>query len=182
MKRVPLVLSLMVITGLILAACGGTPAPQLGKESVELVFWHTQSGSNQKALDEMISTFNATNNKKITMKSEYQGNYTQLYQKVLAAIQAKTPPDLSVGYESQVADYMKANAVIPLDDKIKALDKKIYDDVFPIFWEMAKFPQFKNQTLLAPFTKSVAGIYYNEDALREAGVRVPTIQQPWTWE
>src|SRR5688500_12262782 len=101
-----------------LAACG---APQGGAganvkfgEPVTAVFWHTQTGVNETALTGLVTKFNATNGKNLTLKSEYQGDYTQVYQKVMASIQAGSPPDTAVAYESMVAEYMKANAVVDL--------------------------------------------------------------------
>jgi len=179
-------LSIVVLAGLVaslLVACGPT-GPQLGKEEVAITFWHTQTGGNAKALTEMVNDFNATvgKEKKVTVKEEYQGNYTQLYQKILAAIQAGSPPDVAVAYESQIADYMKANAVIPLDTYVKALPKASLDDIFTGYIETNKFPQYKNQMLSFPFTKSLLVLYYNEDMLKEAGQRVPTADKPFTWD
>jgi sn-glycerol 3-phosphate transport system substrate-binding protein len=166
---------------MVISACGAS-SPQLGKEQVEVVFWHTQTGVNAEVLQQMVDSFNANagKDKKISVKSEYQGNYTQLYQKILAAIQANTPPDMAVAYESQIADYMKAKAVVEFDAWVKALDKKTMDDIFPGYIETNKFPAYDNKMLSFPFTKSVAVMYTNEDALKAAGVRVPTAAQAWT--
>lgn len=181
MKRLSMLVALLMVVTLVLSACGST-GPQLGKEQVEISFWHTQTGGNATALDEMVAAFNNSvgKDKKITVKAEYQGNYTQLYQKVLAAIQANTPPDLAVAYESQIADYMKAKAVVEFDAWVKALDKKTMDDIFPGYIETNKFPAYGNKMLSFPFTKSVAVMYTNEDLLKAAGVRVPTIDKSWT--
>src|SRR5262245_39063101 len=82
-----------------LAACGPnqgqgstTPAVTFG-EPVSVTFWHTQTSANEKALSDLVSKFNATNGKNITLKSEYQGSYTQVFQKIMASIQAGSPPD-----------------------------------------------------------------------------------------
>ena len=181
MKRLTIVLSLLVAVSMILSACGST-GPQLGKENVTVVFWHTQTGTNLAVIQDMVNQFNTTVGvqKKITVKEEYQGNYTQLYQKNLAAIQANTPPDMAVAYESYIPDYMKAKAVAELDTYVNALDKKSMDDIFTGYIDTNKFAQFNNKMLSFPFTKSVAAMYYNEDLIKAAGARVPTIDKPWT--
>ena len=104
----------------VLAACGpaqnqggSAPAVTFG-EPVTITFWHTQTGANEKALSEQVAKFNGANGKNITLKSEYQGSYTQVYQKIMAGIQAGSPPDVAVAYESMVAEYMKANAVVDM--------------------------------------------------------------------
>jgi multiple sugar transport system substrate-binding protein len=185
-------LTLVILVGLLASLVGGcgpaptpTPSgPQLGKEDVSLTFWHTQpdGSANQKALQEMADTFNSTNGKRITIKLEYQGNYTQLYQKMLAAIQAGSYPELVVAYESQVADYMKANAVAALDEYVNKLPKDSFDDILPGYIATNKYPAYDNKMLSWPFTKSVLGLWYNENLLTKAGVRVPTTANPYTWD
>jgi multiple sugar transport system substrate-binding protein len=87
---------------------------------------------------------------------------------------------MAVAYESYIPDYMKAKAVAELDTYVKALDKKSMDDIFTGYIETNKFPQFQNKMLSFPFTKSVASMYFNEDLIKAAGVRVPTIEKPWS--
>src|SRR3954454_4480875 len=125
-----------------LAACGASstaapssaPAVKFG-DPVSITFWHTQTGSNADALQELVNKFNQTNGKNITLKSEFQGNYTQVFQKIMAAIQAGSPPDVAVAYESMVDAYMRANAVVNLDDYAlkgpQAFSKESLDDIFP---------------------------------------------------
>ncbi len=164
-----------------LAACGGTQGAAGGEnvavkfgEPVSITFWHTQTGSNADALGELVSKFNATNGKNITLKSEYQGNYTQVFQKIMAAIQAGSPPDVAVAYESMVAEYMKANAVVDLDDyALKgplALSKDDLNDIFPQYIESNKYDNFNGKLLSFPFTKSLAVHYTNDDMYKAAGI------------
>src|SRR5882724_7099068 len=99
--------TLMVIT----AACSSqAPAAQQSTEAditlsgpVSITLWHALSGPQQAVLDAMVGKFNETNGKGITVTAQYQGNYTQLYGRTLAAIQAGTLPDLGHAYDSHVA-------------------------------------------------------------------------------
>jgi ABC-type glycerol-3-phosphate transport system substrate-binding protein len=164
-----------------LAACGpaqGTgqsaaPAVKFG-EPVTVTFWHSQTSGNATALDELVTKFNQTNGKNITIKSEYQGSYTQIFQKAMAAIQAGQTPDTLVAYESMVAEYMKANYVVDLDDYAlkgpQALSKEDLADIFPQYLEANKYDGFNGKLLSYPFTKSLAVNYYNEDLFKAAGL------------
>src|SRR5439155_13407772 len=111
-------------------------------DPVSVTFWHSQTGGNADALQEMVNKFNQSNGKNITLKSEYQGSYTQIFQKIMAAIQAGSPPDVAVAYESMVAEYMKANAVVDLGDYAlkgaQAFSKESLDDIFPQYVESQK--------------------------------------------
>ncbi len=201
MKKILAAVLLSGLVAYLVAGCGPTPVPPTATpkpvgptatpapptatpvpEPVTVVFWHTQTGGNAKALDAMVADFNATNTKKITIKAEFQGNYTQLYQKILAAIQAGSPPDMAVAYESQIADYMKARAVIELDDFVNKMPKESLADIFTGYMETNKFQQYGNKMLSFPFTKSLLSLYYNEDMLKAAGVRIPTADKPFTWD
>jgi ABC-type glycerol-3-phosphate transport system substrate-binding protein len=163
-----------------LAACGpaqdstsSAPAVKFG-EPVTVTFWHSQTAANATALDELVAKFNQTNGKNITVKSEYQGSYTQIFQKAMAAIQAGQTPDTLVAYESMVAEYMKANQVVNLDDYAlkgpQALSKEDLADIFPSYLDANKYDAFNLKLLSYPFTKSLAVNYYNEDLYKAAGI------------
>jgi ABC-type glycerol-3-phosphate transport system substrate-binding protein len=177
----------------VIAACGpggGGPGTSSGVnvkfgDPVRAVFWHTQSGTNETALNEMVDKFNKTNGKNITLVSEYQGSYTQVFQKIMAAIQAGSPPDTAVAYESMVAEYTKANAVIDLDPYAirgpLAYTKESLDDIFPAYIESNRYDAFNGKLLSFPFTKSLAVQYYNEDLLRGAGIaKLPLPNSIWS--
>ena len=141
----------------------------------EITFWHTQTGANLAALDAIVAEFNKSNGKKITVKAEtIPGSYTGVYQKAMAAIQAGQTPDVAVGYESMAVEYMKAKAIVALDDYAlkggQALSADDLKDIFPIYIESNKYPMFQNKMLTFPFTKSLAVQYWNEDFLKAAGV------------
>ena len=173
-----------------LAACGpaqnaastGGPNVKFG-DPTTVVFWHTQTGANADALQALVDKFNQTNGKNITLKSEYQGSYTQVFQKIMAAIQAGSPPDTAVAYESMVAEYMKADSVVNLDDyALKgalALTKDDLSDIFPQYLDANKYDTFNGKMLSYPFTKSLAVNYYNEDLIKAAGA---TKTGDWTFD
>jgi ABC-type glycerol-3-phosphate transport system substrate-binding protein len=177
--------TLMLVT----AACsggpsGGGPAPQQSTEGdidisgpVAITLWHALSGPQQKALDEAVAKFNTENGKGITVTALNQGNYTQLGQKVLAAINAGSLPDFVHAYESNIADYTKADVVVNLDSYVNSakngLSKESKDDIYQPYFDTNRFKQFNNQLLSFPFTKSMFVMYQNEDLLKAAGVSLP---------
>lgn len=166
-----------------LAACaapGGAGTQASGAPAVKfdqpttITFWHTQTGPNEEALKAMAAKFNSSNGKNITVTPELQGNYTQVYQKIMSSIQAGSPPDVAVAYESMVAEYMKANAVVDLEDYAikgpQAFSKESLDDIFPAYISSNRYPAFGNKMLSFPFTKSLAVDFYNDDRFKAAGI------------
>src|SRR5256714_8805721 len=170
------------------ACSAAAPAPQQSTEAdislsgpVSVTLWHALSGPQQVALDALVKKFNDTNGKGITVTALNQGNYTQLYQKTLGAIQAGALPELAHAYESFVADYMKADTVVDLrpykDSAKNGLAKASQDDIYKGYYDTNTFPQYSNKLLSWPFTKSLAVMYVNDDVLKEIGK--PT---PKTWD
>jgi ABC-type glycerol-3-phosphate transport system substrate-binding protein len=186
-------LKLAIIAAVIVVAqaCSGAAAPapaqstqadiDLSGQPIGLTLWHTQTGANAAALQAMVDRFNSTNGKGITVTLQYQGSYTQLYQKNLSAIQAGALPELAVAYESFVADYMKADVVLNLDPYVNSakngLSKDSQADIYKPYYDTNRFPQFGNQLLSFPFTKSLFLQYNNEDILKEIGK-----SDPKTWD
>src|SRR5207249_12333492 len=107
------------------------PKPGAAGAAGDVLFWHTQTGPLADALNKIIDDFNKKSSG-ARIKGEFAGNYTQTYQKAMAAIQGGGLPNLAVAYESMVADYMRANAVVALDDYVSdaqnGLSKADLDD------------------------------------------------------
>ncbi len=147
---------------------------------VSITLWHALTSDPQKpAMEAMVKQFNDTVGKEkgITVTALNQGNYTQLGQKALGAIQAGALPDLIHAYESNVADYMKADVVVNLDPYVQStkygLDKASQDDIYKPYYDTNRFAQFGNQLLSFPFTKSMLVGYQNDDMLKAAGKATP---------
>lgn len=166
------------------AAPAPTAAPKYspgGAAAKDVVFWHVLTGPQLEGITKIINEYNgkATSAR---IAPEYAGNYTQLYQKVMATIAGGGLPDLAVAYETMVADYMKANVVVALDDYVNAqgtgLTKADLDDIYPSVLNRNRFPQFGGKLLSFPFTTSNLMAYVNANLLKRAGVD----KYPDTWE
>jgi multiple sugar transport system substrate-binding protein len=141
---------------------------------VELQFWHAQSQSQQAALNSLVDQFN-TSHPGIKVVATYQGNYSDLFKKVTASIAAGTPPDVSIAYTDQVANYIQSGAVIPLDNLIKdptiGFTPEDLNDIYPTYID--HYPQYDNQVYSMAFMRSMEVMYYNVDMLKAAGYDNP---------
>ena len=72
--------------------------------------------------------------------------------------------------------------VIDLDpyvnSKKNGLDQASKDDIYKPYFDTNRFAQYNNQLLSFPFTKSLALMYSNDDALKAAGITTA----PKTWD
>lgn len=147
--------------------------------AVEIAFWHGQSTAQQKALNALVDEFNASQSG-IHVTATFQGTYSDLYKKATSAIAAGTPPDMTIAYQNDVSNYIKSDAVVPLDDLIAdpqvgftADDLK---DVFPSFID--HYPQYGGKVYSIAFMRSMEVMFYNADMLKAAGFDNP----PATWD
>jgi multiple sugar transport system substrate-binding protein/sn-glycerol 3-phosphate transport system substrate-binding protein len=148
----------------------------------EIVFWHQNSAGWGDLSDKMISEFNSTNPYGITVKTEFLQDYTKIYQKVMAGIQANDLPNLAAGYESMASDYYNAKANIPFDDYMSStkygLSSDDMKDFVPAYMDATKFDQFGGKRLTFPYTKSALLLYTNMDNLKKIGATKPAA----TWD
>ncbi|MEN6478993.1 MAG: extracellular solute-binding protein [Anaerolineales bacterium] len=152
-------------------------------EPVNLIFWHNQAPDSfrGKLLDQIIADFEAKY-PEIHVIATYQGDYTELYKKLVAAISAGNTPDLAVSYPSMVSDYLKAGVVQELDPYIEdpdiGLTTEDMSDIYPGYLAEGRFPAYDNKYYTFPFAKSAEGMWYNLDLLKQVGYDAP----PKTWE
>lgn len=186
--------ALTFATALVVVACGPAgpgeqSAPAKDTEAditlsapVEAILWHNQTGASAKNFEQLVADFNSSNGKGITIKPEVQGNYTQIYQKMLGAIQAGATPDGVVAVENQVADYAKAGVIVEIDQYINSkkngLTKESLADIYKPYLDSNRYPQYGSKILSFPFIKSLEVNMVNEDLLKELGFSA----HPKTWE
>lgn len=148
---------------------------------VEITFYHQLAGPHEELQNKLIAEFMAANSN-IKVKAEYLENYTKIHQKVLATIQAGSPPDLVHGYESMASEYYDAKASVPFDDYIGSkkygLSETDLKDYIPAYLEATRFPQFDNKRLTFPYTKSALTWYTNMEVLKSLGFDKPAA----TWD
>jgi multiple sugar transport system substrate-binding protein len=162
------------------AAAAPTTAPA---QKITISFWHgmngtepgTQGGSLQYLVDQYRQV--APNVEVKLDFTPYTGS--ELQQKVTAAISANSTPDLVQAFESDVAAWYQAGAIVPLDDYVKnSLTQADLDDLQASLLASGRFPQYGNQQLSFPFNRSIYVVYYNKPELTKAGFP----DGPKTWE
>ncbi|MDY0235295.1 MAG: ABC transporter substrate-binding protein [Gudongella sp.] len=146
-------------------------------EVVELEFWHAMADSNGEALQAIVDKFNAEN-PSIKINAYFQGHYKDLFEKLSGSAQAGNLPTLSMIYCNRLTAYV-------MNDLVEELDPYIFDDEIGIdeaIWN--DIPQglrdngmWDNKHYSLPFNKGSYLMFYNVDALEEAGISVPT-----TWD
>ncbi len=147
----------------------------------QVVFWDRQTAESATFIRTKADEFNRLY-PGLPVKVERAGNYTEIFRKVSASIQARKLPALAVSYESMTSEYIPTGAVVPIDEYINdpeiGLSQEELQDFFPAVIEANRYPTFDNKLYSFPLAKSVLVLYYNIDVLKEAGISSP----PETWD
>lgn len=191
MKGTSRLLALLVVIGLLIAACGATATPKPTGSAVdsvtisapvEVVFWHVSSQTQGENLQKMVDEFNSKN-PNIKVKAEYKGSYSDIRKAILAAITAGITPDVAVAYTNQVAEYANAGKITVLDDYVNSvkygLTKADLDDLYAAYLAVDRNPSQGNKLLSMRTSPSMEVLFYNIDMMKELGLGD---KPPKTWD
>ena len=161
----------------------GTTTVQAGKtvyvpkEKQVLEFWHAMAGENGVTLEALVKKFNETHTN-IEVVPVFQGHYRELFEKLNGAAQAHTLPALSMIYCNRLTAYVMNDLVEDLNPRIEdatyGFDPAVWNDI-PVGLRDNGMWDGIHRSL--PFNKGAYFMYYNEDALKEKNIAVPT-----TWD
>lgn len=152
-------------------------APAEGETVV--TFWHSLNGSAGEALNEVIENYNSGRGKEkgIRVNLVFQGY--EGTDKVILAYQTgdtANAPDINQGLTSTIPSMMDLDWTVDLTERIAREDNTVKaDDFYPA---MVRSCTADGKLMAIPFANSNLLLYYNEDALKEAGFDAP----PATWD
>ncbi|KEZ89008.1 ABC transporter substrate-binding protein [Lacrimispora celerecrescens] len=190
MKRAFAVLmALALCSGLV--ACGSTPKnssdpsspradsaseskPNSTEDPIEIVFWHSFGGATGEALQSIIDNYNKTrgSEKGIKVSLVYQGY--EGTDKVMLAYQTKdtaNAPDINVGLTSTIPSMMELDWNVDLSEYLNDPASEVSAGTFPE--AMQRMCSYEGKMVAVPFANSIPLLYYNADALKEAGFDGP---------
>ncbi|MEG0752801.1 MAG: ABC transporter substrate-binding protein [Angelakisella sp.] len=181
-KIVSTVLALSMVASM--TACGSAPAPSSSAPATEqnsttaapttvreVEYWHTLTGVNGEAMDNIAKTFNETIGKEkgIVVKSVYQGNDNSEKLKTLKqAGDTKNFPDVAQIVGAGIPAAITYDDLVPVEDmfaKGSTLVKK--EDIEP---GMVRAYTYQDKMIGMPVNCSSILLYYNKDMFKEVGL------------
>src|SRR3990170_5200762 len=164
--RVVLVLALVVLVAGVV--------PTRGQQRMNLQFWYSLGGLDGQVVAEMVNKFDAEH-PDIVVEGVFTGSYPDTARKVIAALAAKTAPDLGLIPAGPLwASQKGGTSILPYARGPNGIDMR---DVFEVFWE---YNSYQGQVYTMPFNNSVPLMYYNKDLFKKAGL--DPNRPPATWE
>ncbi len=142
-----------------------------------ITFWHNHTKTRDEYLIALAEEWSATNPWGITVITEYQGGYPDIFNKMLGLLNTTDVPDLVVAYQNQAATYQVADALLDMTPLVESIKWGLTDaeqaDFFPGFFAQDVFPNFGNARLGFPPNRSMEVVFYNMTWLNELGYDAP---------
>lgn len=163
------------------AAPAATTAPTTAAAApVELTFYYpvAVAGPITQIIDGYIAKFQ-TQNPNIKVKAVLSGGYGDTLTKIQTTIKGGgTPPDVAVLLSTDLYSLVDSNAILPLDDMVKAAGgDKFTADFYPAYLANSNY---QSHIWSLPFQRSIPVMYYNKDLFKAAGLdpaKPPTTYQ-----
>lgn len=150
------------------AAGAETAAP--GGDAAEVVFWHSFSGALGEAMDQLVADYNAGRGaeKNVHVTSVFQGY--EGTDKVILAYQTKdleNACDINVGLTSTIPSMLDMDWTVKISDMMAQGDSELKEEIFHPM--LVRSVSYQNEMVALPAANSTLVMYYNVDALKEAG-------------
>jgi ABC-type glycerol-3-phosphate transport system substrate-binding protein len=158
---------------LLLAGCGGDGGDSAdGRVTLRFqsLAWQEESVQVNK---ELVKEWNATHP---DVKVEYvQGSWDGVHDQLLTSFEGGEAPDIIHDASDDLADFAYGGYLADLTD---LLPERLKSDIPRRSWETATFG---DGIYGVPFLQEPRVLIANATWLKEAGVRIPTPERPWSW-
>lgn len=179
MRKIILLITILFLIGSILNASVAMAQKEKSKAKLlRLTFYYPVgvAGPLARVIGEMTDKFNKENEGRIEVVPVYSGDYDPTMQKVQTAIMAGNPPDIFMVEISELPTLLTMNAVLPLDDYVKKMEKGYWEDFYAPFRENAVIG---GKIYGIPFQRSTPVFYWNKEAFKAAGLDPEKPPQTW---
>lgn len=142
---------------------------------VKVTFWHPWSGETEKAVQESIAEFNASNEFGLTVEGISKGTIDALYEMIDSAEAASVLPNLALGANYQIQSWISAGEPVTnlntfVDDPEWGLSAEELSDFYPVFLEQDVNEQIR---FGFPAIRTAPLIFYNSSWGKELGFSSP---------
>ncbi|WP_405906060.1 MULTISPECIES: ABC transporter substrate-binding protein [unclassified Streptomyces] len=164
---------LALVMGLLLTACYSDDGSSDGGITLRFqsLAWQQESVDANK---ELVEEWNAVHP---DVKVEYvQGSWDSVHDQLLTSFEGGEAPDIIHDASDDLADFAYGGYLAELGE---LLPERLKSDIPQRSWETATFG---DGIYGVPFLQEPRVLIANAEWLKESGVRIPTPENPWTWE
>jgi sn-glycerol 3-phosphate transport system substrate-binding protein len=134
-----------------------------------ITFWHAME-NGEAAIAELVRRFHATQSE-VRVEARYVGSYPESQTRLVAAFGTANEPTL---FQAEIGFFPRLvgdGALHDLADLVAELPADLVADFYPGLWG---YGDLDGGRYGLPWNSSTPVMYYNADALRRAGLAVPT--------
>lgn len=144
--------------------------------ATEIEWWHAMGGRLGEKVNEIADKFNASQSE-YEVKPVFKGNYTETMTAAVSAFRARKQPHIVQVFEVGTATMMSAEGAVYPTWQLMKDSGQDFDANDYLASVTGYYSTNDGKMLSMPFNSSTPVLYYNKQALAEAGV-----QPPKTWE
>ncbi|MDT3427010.1 sn-glycerol 3-phosphate transport system substrate-binding protein [Paenibacillus forsythiae] len=144
---------------------GDSGAVSASAAPVKITWWHSMSGTGEKAINKIATDFNASH-PGIQVEAVYQGKYDESLNKLKASLGSDSGPDLMQVYEIGSKFMIDSKMITPVQ---KFIDEDNFD-LSSLEPNITRYYTIGGKLNAMPFNTSNPILYYNKDAFRAAGL------------
>jgi sn-glycerol 3-phosphate transport system substrate-binding protein len=163
MKKIGVLILALLLTGTMAFAGGGGQQRTAGGKT-KLILWHSMGGRNGEALTQLITDFNASQDK-IEVEGQFQGTYDDAIAK-LKTTDKGSGPDIMQLYDIGIRWAIDSGYTLKMQDFI---DRDKYD-ISDYEANILAYYRMDGALYSMPFNSSSPLIIYNKEALAKAGL------------
>lgn len=163
-----LLAAIMASTMLFVGCSGGNLETDQGSNSdgvTEVLLWHSMSGNVQEKLNEIVDGFNSSQSE-IKVVAENQGTYDESTSKFFNMNGGSGSPAIIQIGEQNLQSMIDSNIIEPMGNLIKDYNYNL-EELVP---QVVNFYSVNDTLYTMPFNASSPVLYYNADALKNAGI------------
>ncbi|MFI6013598.1 ABC transporter substrate-binding protein [Streptomyces sp. NPDC051243] len=164
---------LALVVAVLLAGCSADDGDATGGRITlrfQSLAWQEESVEVNK---ELVKEWNATHP---DVKVEYvQGSWDSVHDQLLTSFEGGEAPDIIHDASDDLADFAYGGYLADLTD---LLPERLKSDIPQRSWDTATFG---DGIYGVPFLQEPRVLVANAKWLKEAGVRIPTPERPWSW-
>jgi multiple sugar transport system substrate-binding protein len=135
--------------------------------NLTLSYWNGFTGGDGPAMQDLVKRFDSSH-KNIAIKNNTV-EWATFYQRLPAAAQAGSGPDVGAMHLDQLATNAARHVIVPLDDVAKAIGLK-QADFTPAVWEPGIYD---DKRYGIPLDVHCLALYWNKDHFQKAGITDP---------
>lgn len=189
--------TMLVVCGLLLAACGGSTAPEqpaaaaaadaaptaaseqaapaASGERVPVRFWYGLGGQLGEVIEEQIAKFNASQDE-VEVQGVFQQSYNGVQEKFQAALVSGDVPEIVQIEIHATPKFASAGALTPLESFYENDPDFNVDDLIPA---TLLNQRWEGNLYAMPINRSTPVMYYNKQLFSDAGLDPDKPPQTW---